>query len=1161
MSKEKNQIITLAEEVLQELVWLSKDRSAEERERRAARRDAERQQKLEQALKPFSLLQLVLRLKSERVFGRARQILYYMRNSQVIEPELRRISEEHEKARAGGAPARPPEEPRERAAWKNALKIAADPQLRLRLAQFHTLCTYKDSGLPARMRLESALQILRGADDLHSTVDQETLGLAGAIHKRLWEVEGLKKHLDLSLHFYRRGYEVGVEKDFGYTAVNAAFVLDLLAEHESRQARDTGLPAREDEVVPGPVTALRKEADRIRADTFGTLTRLAESADLSGLKGEWWFLVTVAEAAFGLGFTDGSYFEKAEDWLELAVSLPNRVPDWEFETTARQLAALARLRSASESPEKLWESEAFRHILPFLKGKAAGLRATLAGKAGLVLSGGGFRAALFHVGALAKLAELDMLRNVEVISCVSAGSIIAALYYLEVRELLQSKPDAEITRDDYVALVMRVERNFLNAVQGNIRTRLGAEFLTNLKTVIFPHYTRTDRVGELLNDLLYSRVGGWCQGRPPMLNELDILPFGEDAETFNPAESNWRRAAKVPALVINATTLNTGHNWQFTTDWMGEPALSIDQELDRNPRLRPVRYVHAPEGYREFPLARAVGASTCTLGLMEPVTLKGLYPGMNVRLVDGVFGGAQCAAAAIERDCNVLLVSDASGQMYVQNDPSQGVLGTTLRSSNILFGQLRAREHQMLESRRCSSPLRGLMFLHMRKGLDAEAVFADDADATTALDDARSQTASELTSYGVLKEVQRRLADIRTDLDAFSDTEAYALMMSGYLMAGHEFANGVTGYPRPPEVRPPWRFLAIEEPMKTVGNKQLTLLLDAARSQLFKFVELSPTARAISATFSGLLFMLLPLLLAAYLLYSGEARAIGSRGWRTSPYFTAELVALVLLVTYLSVLVRTGRKTLSQVIIGIFMCTAGFVFCRLTLHILDPWYLARGRIRSPSTTAPGAAEAGAEGATAGGVLQRISPARPIEYLSQKVDVTGSVKSIGRLIDHARAVEAVAKLFEYKGYETTRYPRDERVNPLQLKLDLHARRGERQIIAVVRTPSDADCGVGGAVSDLDAAIFMASDAGAGAAHVEGLIVLVGMAQGYPRADSLQTPVATRGARRVVTYKEAEIEEVALAKPGDPALDEGARRLDTPVPTGAAGEALPVTGGEA
>ena len=48
-------------------------------------------------------------------------------------------------------------------------------------------------------------------------------------------------------------------------------------------------------------------------------------------------------------------------------------------------------------------------------------------KWGLALSGGGFRASFFHLGVLARLAEMDLLRRVEVISTVSGGSIIGAL--------------------------------------------------------------------------------------------------------------------------------------------------------------------------------------------------------------------------------------------------------------------------------------------------------------------------------------------------------------------------------------------------------------------------------------------------------------------------------------------------------------------------------------------------------------------------------------------------------------------------------------------------------------------------------------------------------------------------------------------------------------
>jgi NTE family protein len=42
-------------------------------------------------------------------------------------------------------------------------------------------------------------------------------------------------------------------------------------------------------------------------------------------------------------------------------------------------------------------------------------------KLGLALSGGGFRSAFFHVGVLARLAEADLLRKVDVISSVSGG--------------------------------------------------------------------------------------------------------------------------------------------------------------------------------------------------------------------------------------------------------------------------------------------------------------------------------------------------------------------------------------------------------------------------------------------------------------------------------------------------------------------------------------------------------------------------------------------------------------------------------------------------------------------------------------------------------------------------------------------------------------------
>src|SRR5688572_7184095 len=44
----------------------------------------------------------------------------------------------------------------------------------------------------------------------------------------------------------------------------------------------------------------------------------------------------------------------------------------------------------------------------------------------LALSGGGYRAALFHLGAARRLNELGILHQIDTISSVSGGSIFAA---------------------------------------------------------------------------------------------------------------------------------------------------------------------------------------------------------------------------------------------------------------------------------------------------------------------------------------------------------------------------------------------------------------------------------------------------------------------------------------------------------------------------------------------------------------------------------------------------------------------------------------------------------------------------------------------------------------------------------------------------------------
>jgi hypothetical protein len=108
-------------------------------------------------------------------------------------------------------------------------ELGQDQKLRTWRIQQQALCTYKDVDLSPEDKFDRALAILNRLGDVRTTTDQETLGLVGAIHKYKWEVYGQKQDLEHSLAFYLRGYRLGVAPDYGYSAINAAFVLDLLA--------------------------------------------------------------------------------------------------------------------------------------------------------------------------------------------------------------------------------------------------------------------------------------------------------------------------------------------------------------------------------------------------------------------------------------------------------------------------------------------------------------------------------------------------------------------------------------------------------------------------------------------------------------------------------------------------------------------------------------------------------------------------------------------------------------------------------------------------------------------------------------------------------------------------------------------------------------------
>jgi len=817
-----------------------------------------------------------------------------------------------------------------------SLDPETDPQIKLKLAQEHALCTYKDPDLPVRSRLDRALEILNAADALLETENRETLGLAGAIFKRIWEVSGQKIHLEHALSYYLRGFQLNPEseRDFaddqGYTGINAAFVLDQLAGLEARQAQSAGMTS---EVAD----ERQKKAANIRRELKNKLPELAVSDE--SLNRNYWYLVTVAEACFGL-----SEYEQAGDWLRKAGALPD-IPSWELESTARQLASVARLK-ARDDPQKL-DAGAWQTLEAFLGDRISGVLTAFLGKVGLALSGGGFRASLFHIGVLAKLAELDLLRHVEVISCVSGGSIIGAHYYLKVRELFKRKADAEIDREDYVQLVQDTCREFLTGVQTNIRTRVAAELMTNLKMIFLPNYSRTMRAGELYEEKIYAEIKDGEEMRPRWLNDLFIEPKGED-ERFTPKNDNWRRSAKVPVLILNATSLNTGHNWQFTASWMGEPPSGIDTAIDTNYRLRRMYYEDAPAPHDKIRLGHAVAASACVPGLFEPIVLPKLYEreagpdtekqAIAVRLVDGGVHDNQGIMSLLEQDCNAVLVSDASGQMDSDDNPSKGVIGVPLRSNSILMARVREAEYRELDARLKSGVLRNLMFIHLKKDLEDNPVDWIGCDESSEFGRERqSGDEKDHTGYGILKDVQENLAAIRTDLDSFCDTEAFALMTSGYRMAEFELKKQFANFPMSTEDSPDWEFLAVEKSMEDrPKSARLLKLVKIGSQRAFKVWKLS-TPLKITSWILGVLALVF-FFWACWQWSSVALLTVGAIGTTA-----AVLIAGAIVGKKVMGMVRY-RDTLTEIAIGVAMSLLGWIVARIHLHVFDRWFLHAGRV-------------------------------------------------------------------------------------------------------------------------------------------------------------------------------------------------------------------------
>ncbi|MDQ7249746.1 patatin-like phospholipase family protein [Dongia sedimenti] len=269
---------------------------------------------------------------------------------------------------------------------------------------------------------------------------------------------------------------------------------------------------------------------------------------------------------------------------------------------------------------------------------------------GLCLSGGGYRAMVFHIGALWRLYDAGLLGNIKRISSVSGGSITAATLALKWRKL--SFTPARI-QDDFVPEVVVP----LRALAG--------------ETI--------DAEAIVLGSLLPGRIS-------------DRIAAAYDEHLFKKA--TLQDLPDAPRFVINATNVQSGAIWRFMKPYM------------RDYRVGEVR---APQ----IPLSLAVAASSAFPPALSPVEMR-LDPksftadsGTDLQRVPftskviltdgGVYDNL--GLETVWKRFTTVLVSDGGGKLRAEEEPKSDWARHSYRVLDLIDNQVRSlRKRQLIDS-------------------------------------------------------------------------------------------------------------------------------------------------------------------------------------------------------------------------------------------------------------------------------------------------------------------------------------------------------------------------------------------------------------------------------------------------------------------------------
>jgi NTE family protein len=358
---------------------------------------------------------------------------------------------------------------------------------------------------------------------------------------------------------------------------------------------------------------------------------------------------------------------------------------------------------------------------------------------GLALSGGGIRAAVFHLGVLRRLAFECLLESVSVVSTVSGGSLVTAAI---VSRAGMKWPSS----DDYLrSIYPEIRRRITSADLFSLRS-IGwgglAEF--NLRLVL-------SRAHVLATKL--ERVWGVSGG-------LGDLP-------------------DTPQWLINTTCIDTGKNWRFSKREMGDWTFGRHYAPDVPVAVAAAASAAVPYVIGALPLPLPAAGWWETDPATGKQTRTTTLPKTRVRLWDGgAYDNMGLEALSKPgrglRSCDFLICSDASGPLRpTGSSPIAALFRGSLsipRLFDVAGDQIRALRSRMLIADIAAGTVDGVL---LRMGNSVRAV------------DVKSGTSRPATFYdGFQSDEQAELA-LRhpTDLKAPSEAQFDMLARHGFEIA------------------------------------------------------------------------------------------------------------------------------------------------------------------------------------------------------------------------------------------------------------------------------------------------------------------------------------------------------------------------------------------